>query len=236
MNTIDNTDTATRRPRKTPTERQIERLGLLDPEALIQRACDALHALNRRAKDKRDRAHEVRGYSHRWRARGAIEQAIKDEMATIYDLKTRLLVGLLKAARAKLYSYEIVVDSDYGDWDCVCCGHSWRGGPESSMCYRCDGDGDYSPDGPDGQRWYIVEAGGYRWHQPDGTIPDDLAATAEPTEAHDPTQDRREIPDVGLTIAAQHACIEMAISALAHLLHGDPLDDEVIQQLCAALP
>lgn len=206
MTTTIETPNPKSKKRRTPTEKQIENLLTLDTEALIAKSLEALHALNRRAKTKRDQANALNDYSHRWAARRHIQQAIRDEMEAIYGLKNRLLLSLLRGGRAKLYSYEM---NRQTGWYCHSCDREWWGW--DGDCYGCGMEG--APITA-AECWFIVEAGGFRFHQPEDTIPKDVEALAQPTEPHDPNQEAREIPNVGLTIAAQHRCIELAIERL----------------------
>lgn len=64
--------------------------------------------------------------------------------------------------------------------------------------------------------WYIVSCLGYTFHQPLYTkepMPF-IIADALPGKAHNPTQQQKEIPETGLTIEAQHRCVEMMIERI----------------------
>lgn len=186
--------TTTTKSRTTPTAKQLAALAALDSERLIAKSLEALFALNRRAK------------------------TFTSEREDIYDLKTRLLTALYMAGRAKVYTYEIQTGAEC---ECPSCDRTFVIRVPDGMsaydlepyCYRCDTEADvlYGL----ASRWYIVETQlGYRFHQPDWAVTALMAEKAEPCEPHDPTQPQREIPDVGLTIAAQRRCVEMACELL----------------------
>jgi hypothetical protein len=186
--------------RRTPTEKQVEGLKGLDDDALIARAIESLHSLNRRAKELRDRRNTFR--------RATFAKHLSDDIETIYSLKDALLEALVLAGRATVGTFEI----DRSEWDepsehyCEFCGRSWFG---DSWCYACQDDtGESIP-----ETWYVIDCGpGFRFHQPD--VSEAVAARAVEIEPHDPQQPQREIPKVGLTIAAQKACVDMATARL----------------------
>jgi hypothetical protein len=184
--------------RRTPTEKQIEALGWLDDNALVEKAIEAMHALNRRAKEIRDRKNVYR--------RATFARALAHDMEDIYALKDRLLEALVLAARATVGRFEVQVVSN--ERVCSGCGHSWFGGPR---CYACDEDSGVALEST--RTWYIIDCGnGYRFHQPQASAA--VAAKAAQVRPHDPTQPQREIPKIGLTIQAQRRCVEMATSRL----------------------
>ena len=65
------------------------------------------------------------------------------------------------------------------------------------------------------ERWFIVDCRGYRWHMPEDEASSEVIAAARPIEPHRVEQPVREIPKIGLTIAAQRRCVELAIERLA---------------------
>lgn len=85
--------------RKTPTQKQLETLSELDTEDLLSRAVEAMHALNRRAKTKRDQAQEYR--------RASFSRAIQHELDSIYELKDRFLEACLRAGKATLTTFDL---------------------------------------------------------------------------------------------------------------------------------
>lgn len=192
------TATTAKARRRTPTQKQIDSLKDLRLEELLPRAVEALHALNRRAKEKRDRASEYR--------RASFAEKVRDEMEVIYRQKDHFLDAALRAGMAKLFTFEVQTGTEYD-----CCGRTWYSSAEydESECFSCGcavyGDPSY-------KTWYVVEVCGRRFHQP--SIAADVEGLAEPTEAHDPRQPQREVPNVGLTIEAQSKCVEMATDAL----------------------
>lgn len=193
--------------RKTPTQRQVEALAHLDQEQLIEKALQALHALNRRAKSKRDQRNEYR--------RSRFAKALDHQIDEIYALKDRFLDALLLSGRGKVFTFEVEGYEVY----CQVCDRSWYG---DDWCYRCETEGERVP-----EDWYLVEAGSYRFHQPD--VSEEAAALATQIATHDPQQPAREIPSVTievqasrgkmkaakLTVEAQMACVRMAIASIA---------------------
>lgn len=208
-------ETASRPRCLTPTEKQVQALDLLTPEQLLARAMEALHALNRRAKEKRDRVNEYRKSSFS----GAVQREIDD----IYALKNRLLAALVAADKARVFVFK-QIHHGAAEFECPWCERTfhvrvpWGYQPEgaAAWCYRCDTEADLIDDGRYTSSWYIVEALGYRFHQPDESATDKMREVAEPCEPHDPTQPQREIPDVGLTIEAQRRCVLKACWMLEH--------------------
>ncbi len=188
------------RPRRTPTQKQIEVLASLDDDHLVEKALTALHALNRRAKEIRDRRNTYR--------RAGFSEKLELEKEAIYALKDDLLEALVLAGRATVGVFTSVVETR--EVRCDCCDRTWFG---STWCYRCDDDTGEAVWDP--QTWYVIDCGnGYRFHQPEESVSDDVADLAVKIEPHDPTQPQREIPKVGLTIEAQKACVRLAIERL----------------------
>lgn len=193
--------------RKTPTQRQVEALAQLSNAQLVEKALEALHALNRRAKIKRDQRNEYR--------RAGFAKALENQISEIYALKDSFLEALVLSGRAKVFTFE----TEGNEVHCQVCDRSWYG---DDWCYRCETEGERLL-----ENWYLVEAQGFRFHQPD--MSEEAAARAIPIEAHDPAQPAREIPSVTvevpartatakstrLTIEAQMACVKMAIDALS---------------------
>lgn len=188
--------------RRTPTQNQIEKLMQLNSTELLLRAAESLSCLNRRAKEKRDRLRAFRGCSFAY--------SIESEIAEIYSLKTRFLDVTVQAGLAKVSCWE--VQPAWGQCSCPKCGKTWHGGP-GQKCRKCGTEGILTPF--PAETWYMVECCGYRFHQPPRTATDAIRLAAVPTtESHDPYQEAREIPDVGLTIEAQFACVELAIERI----------------------
>lgn len=188
--------------RITPTQKQVAALEALSTDALISRALEALRALNRRAKEKRDRANEYR------RSRFAVY--VRDEINEIYGLKTAFLNALVVAGLTKVESWS--VEREPSEWYCDYCEKHWYG-RGNDECFGCGGSGEPMNGGP--ETWVIVDCRGFRFHQPPSEVTAAMLAAATPVEPHDPTQPQREIPDVGLTVAAQVACVQMAAARLA---------------------
>lgn len=192
---------------KTPTEKQVNALRGLDDDALLQRALESLHALNRRAKKCRDSRDRYR--------RASFAKALSFQVDSIYQLKDRLLEALIRSNLAKVEKFSVAQTTGYAFY---CCGREWFARSSGSMCFCC---GEFDDDGypqESKRTWFIVECHGFRFHRP--TLPDDLAARAVEVEPHDPTQPQREIPKIGLTIAAQTRCIEMMAERLEARLAG----------------
>jgi len=195
-----NSEPAPAKPRRTPTQKQIEAITALDDDRLVERALAALHALNRRAKEIRDRRNAYRrsGFSH----------ALEAEKEDIYELKDDILEALVMAGRATVGVFTSVVETR--EVHCPRCDRTWFGG---SWCYRCDDDTGEAV--WDAQTWYVIDCGGgYRFHQPEESVSEEVAEVAVKIPPHDPTQPQREIPKVGLTIEAQKTCVRLAIERL----------------------
>lgn len=201
------TDPATTLP-PTPslTDKQTVRLGQLPTNDLTARAVEAMHALNRRAKVLRDRRNE--------HVRASAGRPRRDDIDAIYALKDGFLDAMVRAGRATLYTFDIEVDVERAPQTCTCCHRTWFG---DDYCHGCDDyTGDVDVPTTEIETWYIVDCGsGYRFHQPD--VAADLRERAIPIEPHDPQQPQREIPKIGLTIAAQKACVEMATACLGRM-------------------
>lgn len=191
-----NPQITTPRKRRTTTEKQLETLTALPQDLLVPRALEAMHCLNRRAKEKRDRASDF--------SRMRFAEAIREEVAEIYRLKERFLAALVNAGLTQVQTF---VERREAGWECTTCGHSWGGHRED--CFRCGGVGEPEYDDV---TWCIVECRGYRFHTPKPTTT--MLTIAVEIEPHDPTQPQRKIPDVGLTIAAQMECVVMATAQL----------------------
>lgn len=159
--------------RRRPTDRQIEALAALPPADLFEQAVDALFALNRRAKIKRDQRNKYRG--------ATFAESITGDIATIYRLKTRCLDALVARHLA--------------------------------LVERFDTPARYSTDG-ELERWYLVRTGAHSFHVPADHATKPIRAAAQPGTAHHPYQQARPIPDVGLTIEAQHRAVKLLIEQL----------------------
>ena len=186
--------TTPKKKRISPTEREVSAAALLGDEALLALSVRALHALNRRAKEKRDRADSIR-----WSRRmSAVIDAIRSEIDSIYTLKTAFLDRVVRSGVARVEA----IDVESRRVTCHGCGRSWVG---DSWCHACcDDTGEHDSD-----TWYIVECQGHRFHQPPSEATAAMRSIAQPGEPHDPTQPARETPDVGLTIEAQYAVVRM---------------------------
>lgn len=143
----------------------------------------------------------------------ALNRAAKHSWSndTIYRHKDALCDVLLASGRAALFTFEwptIVA------WTCVRCGRRWEG-RTGGRCFLCR---DKALPEVLARRWWIVEAEGYRFHRP--SVPDKLAGLAQPCEAHDPTQQRRVVPEVlgpggtPLVQAVQLECVRRAVVLL----------------------
>lgn len=209
------TPTPTTKPRRTPTEKQIEALTALADEQLVAKALTALHALNRRAKRIRDHRSEYR--------RASFAKALGEELERIYELKDSFLEVLVLTGRATVSTFDIDPSQDEDPCEMYCegCGRSWFG---HAWCYECD---DASGE-PVPETWYVIDCGsGFRFHQPEESVSEDVAELAVKIKPHSPTQPQREIPKVGLTIEAQKACVRLAIERLAVACADDPESDDV---------
>jgi len=85
--------------RRSPTQKQVEALALLDDDALIAKALNAVFALNRRAKKIRDTRNEYR--------RASFAESLKWEMLEIYAIKDGLLNAMALAGRAEVYVFTV---------------------------------------------------------------------------------------------------------------------------------
>jgi len=81
-----------------PTDRQVAALRDLPDDELLDKALASLHALNRRAKEKRDRCNKY------WRATFA--DAVTAEIDEIYELKSRFLAALVEAELASVATFQ----------------------------------------------------------------------------------------------------------------------------------
>ena len=193
---------APKKKRRRPTDVQRDVLRKLSTDDLVAKALEALHALNRRAKEIRDRQRQYR--------RASFAAALGEQIEDIYAAKTRFLGVLVRAQRATVETFTEKTERS-GGWYCPACDREWGGW--DSACYRCGCLGD--PQASEGDdTWYIVQAGGFRFHQPGDTATQAMRKAAKPITPHDPTQPQREIPDVGLTIEAQFAAVRMATRRL----------------------
>ena len=196
-------DIPTKKRRRTPTERQMESIEVLDLEVLIARALESLHALNRRAKEMRDRAHRYR--------RSRFTSTLENQIHEIYSLKNRFLTALVRTDRARVFAFrETRVTRP--EWSCSTCDRWWGGDDDS--CHRCGESGERLDAGSYERTWYVVQSGNYRFHQPEDCASAEMAAHAIEIAPHDPVQPRRVIPEVGLTIEAQHRTVALAIARL----------------------
>ncbi|MBN4054918.1 hypothetical protein JYT15_00255 [Acidimicrobium ferrooxidans] len=182
-----------------PTEKQIAVLSAANDEGVIRTALTALHSLNRRAKEKRDRAERYRG--------ATFSDKVREEIEGIYQLKDRFLEALVMAGRARAYWF--TNRREWSSWYCPGCG---KGLPPSSECYDCRCEAVEDEPLIEVERWHLIECCGYRWHMPRAC--ETIRRVAEKTEAHNPDQPQREIPNCGLTIEAQHKVIKMATTRL----------------------
>jgi len=150
----------------------------LNADALMDLALECIQAANRYAKHLRGRcAYDIDGRP----------TPSKVNQTEIYDVKDAFLTALLRAGRARAETYTIERESR--SMSCGACGRDWVG---SDWCYGCQQRSGSSEAAL--ERWFVVQAGGYRFHQP--SLPADLAAQAVTCEAHDPDQPVREVPTV----------------------------------------
>ena len=200
---------APKKKRRRPTDVQRDVLRKLSTDDLVAKALEALHALNRRAKEIRDRQRQYR--------RASFAAALGEQIEDIYAVKTRYLNALVQAQRATVETFTERIDR-VGGWYCPACDREWGGW--DSACYRCGCLGD--PQASEGDdTWYIVQAGGFRFHQPGDTATQAMRKAAKPITPHDPTQPQREIPNVGLTIEAQFAAVRLATRRLKRALRRE---------------
>jgi len=165
----------------------LSELGTLSTDALVSRALECMHALNRQAK--------------------YLRAAGRAATQPIYDLKDVLLGAMIRAGRAQVYAFETTRVSR--QMFCRGCGRDWVG---DSYCYECEDDTGEAT--VETVRWFVVDCGGgYRFHSP--SLPEDLARLANSIEPHDPNQPLREIPDLGLTEEAMRATITAATHRLS---------------------
>jgi hypothetical protein len=187
-----------------PTERQVAELREMDDDALLDKALASMHALNRRAKEKRDRRRRYR--------QATFSSAVGDEIDAIYELKDRFLMVLVAAGHATVERFEL--KTRRGEMVCRTCGRSWSA-LSGDWCHECESESGEAEEFEEVTEWYVVCCrDGIRFHQPGESASAEIRAAARPTDAHDPNQPQREIPNVGLTIEAQHRCVELAIERL----------------------
>ena len=182
--------------RITPTEKQIQLLSELTDDQLFDQAVEAMRALNIRAKKVRDQRNQyIRSSKYSY--------LYEKQLENIYSLKNKFLELLLRANKAELKFFD-VVEEEYL-FTCNC----WRGSRYEEYCQEC---GRQKQLVEETVRWYLVVYKNYSFHQPEMIW--DLAEKAEKILEHDPYQEAKPIPQIGLTIAAQTKCIEMAMSKL----------------------
>jgi hypothetical protein len=163
----------------------------------MELALKSMHSLNRRAKKYRDNRNEYR--------RAKFAEAITEEIAEIYQLKDAFLESIVKEGSAKVEYF--LSEEGVQEWTCDC-GNTWAG--TNNECYCC---GDYGH--TDGKIWYIIKCGEYSFHTPQvSKIINEKATEIEP---HDPTQPQKEILKIGLTIAAQKACVKLLVERFRHI-------------------
>ncbi len=82
------------------------------------------------------------------------------------------------------------------------------------QCRSCGEPGDIEDAGTVDEKWFVVGVRGYRFHQPGESAPSTWVHIAREAPDHVPDQPARDIPDIGMTIAAQKACVELCIRRL----------------------
>lgn len=179
----------------------VESLG---GEALIARAIECLHSLNRLAK------HLPRVLDHGpgWEYYPLTRRAPMAER--IYGTKDQFLDAVVRAGRATVGTFTFGRTTRY--MTCALCDRQWTG---NNWCYACRDDHGIAE--TVSEEWFLIDCGhGYRFHQP--TVSAEVKALAKPIEPHDPTQPPRDVPDVGLGMPAQLVCVQRATSFLLGLL------------------
>jgi hypothetical protein len=191
--------TGSTRSRRTLTDNQVVDLQALDNDRLLVRSLDALHALNRRAIEKRDRRNRYKNLD--------FADAIEAEIEAIHDYKTRFLDALVGAGLAHVETF--TVERRSSRVSCIQCHREWVG---DTLCFKC-GD-DTGERNVETETWYVVTCGLYRFHQPEEEATKCMVASARTVPPHDPSQPQREIPQVGLTVKAQFICIDLMMKRL----------------------
>lgn len=176
------------------TLRELANLSALNFDELFAQSVKCLHALNRRAK--------------RYPATSSAIYALKNRF-----LRAAVAAGVADVERftlERLTGYFHLCDCD--GFDGGTAGRSWYSGSYESYCRAC-GDRSFGEPQKAIRVWYLVRVLGHGFHQP-GPADPVLDAVAVSVEPHDPTNYNSEIPKIGLTIAAQQRCVELATAGL----------------------
>lgn len=190
-------------PRRTSTQKQIEALASANDDQLIEKAVQALHALNHRATKIRNHKSEFR--------KASIATALGRETEFIHNLGATFLEALALAGRANVYTFELDRSEDDAPCErkCLLCNCEWVGG---RWCYRCASDITMAMP----ETLYVIDCGnGFRFHLAEDAVSDEVLDLAIEIEPHGPRQAQGEVPRVGLTVEAQKACVRLAIDRLA---------------------
>lgn len=188
---------------QTPTQKQIEALASANDDQLIEKAVQALHALNHRATKIRNHKSEFR--------KASIAMVLGRETEFIHNLGATFLEALALAGRANVYTFELdrSEDDEPCERKCLLCDCEWVG---SRWCYRCGSDITMAMP----ETLYVIDCGnGFRFHLAEASVSDEVLELAISIEPHDPRPPQRETPRVGLTVEAQKACVRLAIDRLA---------------------
>lgn len=193
------------RQRLRPTDRQVAALAALSDDDLFRHSREAMRALNRRAKEKRDRARQYRRCSFSGR--------VAEELALIYELKNEYLDAVVWQGLATVERFAVVRENQ--TYECHCCGRTWGARNGDAWCRDCASNTGALLSEASASEWFVVDCGdGFRFHQPAAFATGAMRSQAIDVEPHEPTQPRREIPNIGLTIEAQLRCVELMIERL----------------------
>jgi hypothetical protein len=196
---------------QTPTQKQIEALASANDDQLIEKAVQALHALNHRATKIRNHKSEF--------GKASYATALARETEFIHNLGATFLDALALASRANVYTLEVdrSEDDEPCERKCLLCDRVWVGGR------RCRCGTNITMAMP--ETLYVFDCGnGFRFHLAEDAVSDEVLDLASNIEPHDPSQSQRETPRVGLTVEAQKACVRLAIDRLGRAGTDGPND------------
>jgi hypothetical protein len=138
------------------------------------------------------------------------------ERRIVYQAKNSFLVGAVLTGVVE--GIETFNARQRAGYECCDCGRTWYGAGDE--CYLC---GDPGEPVYDLATWYVVQIGGYRFHQPGNRIPPEATAAfigaAVEVEPHDPHQDPREVPACEFSAAARLRIVERAAAVLLARSH-----------------
>lgn len=209
-----------KKARVRPTDRQIAAMHSMNTDDLVEIALVAMHSLNRRAKEMRDRRNRYRG--------ATFVDAVEADIKLIYSLKDKFCDALVRSGRATVEVFTHRRERASW-WYCSLCDREWAGFDPQCFCCGNDGEGEAVVEEVE---WFVIDTGRFRWHQPGSSVSAAVRQMADPCKAHDPYQPAKEIPPaevalpglgaVRLTIEAQKNAVGLATQRLLEEVAGRP--------------